>query len=296
MLESLQEILPIVIPVFFLIGLGYLYNTISRADLDSLVGVTMRVLIPAFAFYHIYQMKIDLQLANAVFLSAWIVILGAGMFTYFLFRFLPGDPGGLYLPVMFMNSVNLPFPIILSAYGEEALPFGIMFYLASILGVFTVGLGLVSGKNSILKIFQEPVIYMIGLSFFFKLGPVPVPTWFLSPLELLSHATIPMVLLILGMQLSQVKPSQWSLSLLAACCRFVFGALLGYFCIWLFHLEGLPAKVVFLESIMPSAVITYLVAKKYDADPSLVASTVFLSTLMSLVLIPIALVAVDYLF
>jgi predicted permease len=40
---------------------------------------------------------------------------------------------------------------------------------------------------------------------------------------------------------------------------------------------------------MPSAVVNVIISKKYEADPEVVASTVFLTTAVSLITIPLML-------
>ncbi|QPJ62972.1 MAG: AEC family transporter [Candidatus Nitronauta litoralis] len=249
----------------------------------------MSLLIPSFAFVHLYQMELHAGQLNTLFLSAWIILLLPGVLAWLYFQKQDMNHRGLYLPIMFMNSVNLPFPILLSAFGEEAFPYALVFYLASLLGIFTLGSLIVAEKKGFFQLFKEPVIYAIAIAMWMNLGEVDVPEILIQPLSLLESATIPIVLLVLGMQLSRVKIRQWKLPLLAGIFRLGGGLLAAVLCIWLFKLEGLPQKVVLLEAVMPSAVIGALVAEKYQADPELVASTVALSTFASIFIIPLVL-------
>lgn len=278
-----------VTPAFIVIGLGYLFNRVFKNEIDALVGVSMSLLIPSFAFVHLYRMELQAGEINTLFLSAWIVLLLPGVLAWLYFQGRGMSQRGLYLPIMFMNSVNLPFPILLSAFGEEAFPYALVFYLASLLGIFTLGSLIVAEKKGFLQLFKEPVIYAIGIALWMNLGEVAVPKILIHPLSLLESATIPMVLLVLGMQLSRVKIRQWKLPMLAVMFRLGGGILAAWICIWLFELKGLPQKVLLLEAVMPSAVIGALVAEKYQADSELVASTVVLSTFLSIIIIPLVL-------
>ena len=186
-------------------------------------------------------------------------------------------------------SINLPFPILLSAYGDEAFPFALMFYLASLLGIFTIGLLIASGGKGAFQVFREPVLYSIACALFMNLQGVPIPEILIQPLGLLESAAIPMVLLVLGMQLSRVKIQQWKLPMIAVSLRLGGGLLAAFVCIWGFGLTDLVRKVVLLEAVMPSAIMTALVAEKYKTDSELVASAVVLSTLISIVVIPLTL-------
>ncbi len=290
MLESFQQTSETVLPAFFIIAVGYAYNMIRRGEVDSLADIVMRIVVPAFVFSHLLRSDIDLKVFNTVFISAWVVILGGGILSFAVLRKVEGHSRGVYLPVMFMNSVNLPFPIILAAYGEQAIPYALMFYLASIIGVFTIGMILVAGPESIHRVFREPVLYILGLAIYMKIQNIEIYHWLETPLYMLETSAIPLVLLVLGMQLALVRPSRIKLTLIASACRFGFGAVLGLLCVWIFGFEGLARKVVILESVMPAAVISYIVSKKFGSDAELVASIVFITTFAAMFIIPLTLV------
>lgn len=255
----------------------------------------MGILVPAFAWEHLYRMKMESSGLTDILLSAIIVILVPGLIAWIVFRVMGISQRGVYLPIMFMNSVNLPFPILTAAYGKDAIPLALMFYLTAFLGIFTLGLIIVSGgkEKGYFKIFQEPVVYVVLFALLFNVGNVEVPEFINGSAHLLAQATIPMVLLALGIQLAQVKITELKLTFIAVAIRFAGGALTGIFCVWLFQLEGLAYKVVILESVMPCAVITSLVSQKYRAQPEIVASTILISTLLSIIIIPCTLIILE---
>lgn len=287
--DALIPAVNLVAPAFLIIALGYVFNLIFKIEVEPLVKLSMTVLVPAFAFVHLYRMDIDPNLLSTVFISAWIIILAPGILVWFLLRNREAPMRGLLLSAMFMNSVNLPFPILLSAFGEEAMPYALMFYLASLLGLFTLGLLVASGGQGSLTIFRQPVVYVMGLALWMNHQEWPLPPVLETPVALLESATIPMVLLILGMQLVQTRPAQLNWSLLAVGFRFAGGFLAGWGCVWFFGLDGLARKVVMLESVMPTAAMAFLIAQNYQADVEVVASALMLSTLMALGILPVLL-------
>jgi len=292
MITTLLQVLQIVAPVYLIILLGYGCGRKLPNGNKLLVQITMGILVPAFAWEHLYRMKLEGGVITEVLLSAMIIMAVPGLIAWAVFRLMGQSHRGVYLPIMFMNSVNLPFPILAAAYGEASIPFALMFYLVAFVGIFTLGLVIVSGgkDKGYLEIFREPVVYVFLVSLLFNVGEIEVPEFINQSAHLLAQATIPMVLLALGMQLAQVKVTAWKLSFVAVAIRFIGGALTGLFCVWLFQLEGLSYKVVILESIMPCAVITVLVAEKYRAQPDIVASTILISTVLSILIIPLALI------
>ena len=286
------QVLQIVAPAFLIIFLGYGLGRFTNSGSKTLIKVSMGILVPAFAWEHLYGMKLEGGVIGDVLLSALIVMIVPGLIAWGVFRWMGRSARGLYLPIMFMNSVNLPFPILAAAYGATAIPYALMFYLVAFVGIFTLGLLIVSGgkQKGYLQIFKEPVVYVVCLAFLFNWGEIEAPQFLNQSAHMLAEATIPMVLLALGIQLAQVKITELKLSFAAVSIRFVGGALTGIFCVWLFHLEGLAYKVVILESVMPCAVITSLVAEKYRAQPEIVASTILISTALAILIIPITLI------
>ena len=252
----------------------------------------MGILVPAFAWEHLYRMKLESSGLGDIMLSAIIIMLVPGLIAWIIFRMMGDSRRGIYLPIMFMNSVNLPFPILAAAYGGEAIPFALIFYLVAFIGIFTLGLIIVSGGKAkgYFKILREPVVSVVFIALLFNVGKIEVPEFINGSAHMLAQATIPMVLLALGIQLAQVKITELKLSFIAVAIRFIGGALTGFFCVWLFQLEGLAYKVVILESVMPCAVITSLIAEKYRAQPEIVASTILISTLLSIIIIPFTLI------
>ena len=163
MASTLIPVLQIIAPAFVIIGLGYCCSRYIKSNNEALIKITMGILVPAFAWEHLYRMKLEISGLTDVLISAIIIMLVPGLIAWIVFRVMGISRRGVYLPIMFMNSVNLPFPILAAAYGEGAIPFALMFYLTAFLGIFTLGLVIVSGgkENGYLKIFREPVVYVV---------------------------------------------------------------------------------------------------------------------------------------
>jgi predicted permease len=289
MLTSLYQVLVIVLPAFLIIFLGFALQRLTRGDIGSISRLAMNIFVPAFAFRHIYEMQFQGQVMLSIIVSSIVIMLIPGGLAWFYFRRHPQK--GIYLPIMFMNSVNLPFPIFLAAFGPESIPLALVFYLVAFLGIFTLGLYIATGGGKASQqIFREPVIYVIFAAGLLNFGNITLPEILIRPIQTMEGATIPLVLIVLGMQLARVEVTDLRSALIAVGFRFGGGLLAGLLCVLIFSLEGLPRKVVLMESVMPSAVINLLVAEKYRIHPKVVASTIFLSTLFSVIILPLALV------
>ncbi|MBI2287873.1 MAG: AEC family transporter [Chloroflexi bacterium] len=132
-----------------------------------------------------------------------------------------------------------------------------------------------------------PAIYAALAGLLVNLLDIPVPALVLKPLAFISPMTIPLVLLVLGFNLSKVRITSLRTTLLASFLRIGVGLALGFLAVELFNLTGVMRSVVILDSAMPSAANTALLAMKYNNEESeLVASVVFVTTVASLLMIP----------
>ena len=108
---------------------------------------------------------------------------------------------------------------------------------------------------------------------------------------MLGAATIPLMQISLGYRLHSVKIAMLSQSLAASFIRIAGGVTAAYIIVTLLGVEGLNKKVIILASSMPAAVITFIMSHKYKVDSALVASTVAISTLISVITTPLVLLA-----
>jgi hypothetical protein len=115
---------------------------------------------------------------------------------------------------------------------------------------------------------------------------VSVPELVLGPLSFISTMVIPLVLLVLGSNLSRVKLTSLPTTFLASFLRVGVGLVLGFLVVNLFDLTGVLRSVVILNSAMPAAAMTSMLATKYDNEAELVSSVVLVTTLGSLIVIP----------
>jgi predicted permease len=111
----------------------------------------------------------------------------------------------------------------------------------------------------------------------------------MEPIEMLGAMAIPLMLLNLGIQLRTLAVSDVRHSLVAVGVRLAGGPALALLFVSLFDVGGIDRKVLLLLSVMPSAVINAVIAERYGTQPALVSSAIVLSTLASIVAIPIVL-------
>jgi hypothetical protein len=283
------DILNIVLPTFIVILIGYLLGKKTGLNVNSLVEVSFWVGLPALAFTSMLDKDIVLMDAGKVWASSIMIMLGCGVTGFIVFKALRQQHSGLYLPITFMNTVNIPFPIIYLVYGSEGLFAATLFYIPNVLIVYSLGIYIASKKPwraSLKEVLKVPSLYAAVLGLILNLCRVTVPDIIVRPLDFIGMMAIPLVLLTLGCTLASVKISSLPTTLLASFIRIGVGLALGFLAVAVFDLEGILRSVVILDSAMPAAVNTALLAVKYRNEADLVSSVVLVTTIASLVVIP----------
>jgi hypothetical protein len=109
---------------------------------------------------------------------------------------------------------------------------------------------------------------------------LPLPLF--RAVKLLSQAALPVMLIVLGLQLSEVHQLQnVRLVTAAAIFQLLSGVGIGLLMASLIGLSGPARQAAIAEAAMPTAVITTIIAVEYDIDPAFVTGVVLITTLLS---------------
>jgi predicted permease len=283
------DILNIVLPTFIIIFIGYIFGKITKTGFAPVVNIALYVGAPAIVLFSLISSPIVLLDAVKVWSASLVIMLGCGIVAYLVFAICKQKHSGLYVPIIIMNTVNLPFPIAYFAYGSEGLTAASLFSIPATFVLFSLGVYIVAGKQwkqNIKEVFKIPVLYAAVLGLLLNLFHVDVPELAINSLDIIAKMGIPLVLLILGYNLSRAKITSLPNTLLASFLRVGVGLMIGFLIVNLLDITGVFRSVVILESAMPAAAMSAIIATKYRSEEDLVSSVVFITTLASLIMIP----------
>jgi len=283
------DIVEIVLPTFIVILIGYLIGKLTKINMVSVVDVALYIGAPAMVFVSLLDKEIVLFEAGKVWAASIIIMFGCGIAAWLVFKALRQRHSGLYVPIMMMNSVNIPFPVLYLAYGAEGLFGAVLFFIPICLLSNSLGIYILAGKHwreNIKEVFKIPMIYAAVLGLIFNLLHINVPGLIVGALDFIALMALPLVLLILGCNLSQVKMSSFPTTLLASFLRVGVGLIIGLLVVNLFDITGVLRSVVVLVSAMPAAAMSSLLATKYNNEANLVSSVVFLTTIAGILIVP----------
>ncbi|MEE9315818.1 MAG: AEC family transporter [bacterium] len=287
----IEVLLKLVSKVFVFVFIGYLVGKIREKFVKPLIAVviygSLYVLVPFFFFLSMWESSADLLIARNVTLIAAAVVITCGFMAY-LFSTLSGvEFRQICLPIMFMNTIYLAIPINTLFFGSEGMTYSIIYSLTVGILNFTLGIYLVSRKEHFLEIIKMPLIYAALVGVVLNQAKVGIPVVFLNISQRLKDVVLPAMVGLVGYQLNFIKWPHLKLVNIGVILRMGGGFLVALILVKLLNFSGPGASVVLISSAMPSAVLTYIFAKKYKVDADFAAGMILVSTLLSIVTIPL---------
>lgn len=276
-----------VIPVFLLIGAGFVFAHWKKINLTSVTEIIVYLGTPSL---------VCSSLAGKPLFANDIAVLSAGILLIFaivgffirLYFFVSGfSSRGFALPTLFMNAGNMGIPLALFAFGQAGLQRATLMFVIITFLQYSLGIYILNGHGNWTEIFRLPLIYaaLAGLSV--NLAQISLPEVLLRPIIMLGQATIPIMLISLGYRLHEVESLQWGHALGGALVRIGGGFAAANLAVHLIGAEGVNRQVLLLYGALPAAVVNFVLTEKYRQDPALAASIVVISTFISIFTIPI---------
>lgn len=290
--------LNVLAPVFLLVLLGYLAGPRLQLEARTLSRFAYFILTPAFVFNVLSQTRIEAGLAGRMIGFITVVYVGSIVIAYAAARLLRRSAAMTAAYVMiaaFGNVGNFGLPIIQFAEGPGALGAATVYFLANLVLAFVVCViaanfsrGLSVGMAA--QVFRTPALIALVPALAFSWAEIGLPPVVTRPLELLSGALIPTMLVVLGAQLATAGlPKISSDMLVSSGVRLVSGPLLAFALVSWFALPPLERGVGVLQASMPTAVLVSIIAMENDLLPEFVTATVLFSNLASVVTLAIVL-------
>ncbi len=287
-MEVFGTIAATVLPVFAIIGIGFLYGQFKRLPAAELSDLLLWILIPCLVLGSIGSKPLSLEELGRIGLAALVVVGGCGLATLVVFA-RSGLRRAALMVTMFMNSANMAFPLALLAFGDAGLARQLIFYIAINLTHSTIGIAIARGRGGLSEVFRLPLIYAAALAIGLAASGITLPAQVAGPLDLVGKATIPVMLLLLGVRLRGTRLSHLGPAFLASAIRLAAGFGFGLLAVWLLGLTGFARSAVLLGAVMPAAVLNFILSEKYALKPEFVAATVVVSTVLSFATTPLAL-------
>ncbi len=296
------EIFLLLAPLFAIIGAGYFAGLARIADAQwvrilNLFGYY--IAFPALILKSIIQADINVSLHGIVILAQ--LALGIGLFglTYWVCTMLKmssENRNTFLLGIYFVNSGYIGVPALEIVFGAEAAAAGAITTSVMILIVFTLGITIleksraktVEASKIFLSIIKNPLMWAAGVGLLIGFSGIEMFETVERFINLMAGAASPTVLVALGIFLAINHPKKATLKLsgiLVTLKMLILPAVLTAVVLVSGDKEWL--QITYIQASMPIAITAFAFAEIYPMNKPVISTSILLSTLLSIVLIPL---------
>ncbi|EJE8153307.1 AEC family transporter [Vibrio alginolyticus] len=283
-----ELVIGILFPLFSLVAMGYGIGRWIKMDFRPINRINMDMFLPALVFSSVGTMPLDMTK---------VPLLSASLVAIFI-------PGLLMVPIcrlfklpykiwapphMFRNSGNLAIPLFTYTFGEDAIAPAVLLLVVSVCTHVSLGLTLVSKGNPLKQVVRMPMFIAAIVALILNLTDIGIWEPLYNATALLGQTAVPIMLLSLGTQMCNMRLSGLKVGLLCTLQSLATGAVTFGIIYMLIPLPTMHLQMMLLFSMLPPAVMNYLLAERFGLEPAKVASMVLFGNFLSIVTLPVLL-------
>ncbi len=284
-----EQVVSILFPVMALVCVGYAIGRWLKPDFRPINRINMDTFLPALVFSSLATMPLDTAQLPLIYASL-IAVLIPGILMIPICK-LGGWNFKAWAPLhMFRNSGNLAIPLFTYTFGETALSSAVLLFVVSACLHISLGLALLSKGGSFRQIFPAPVFIATVVAMFFNLSVTPVWKPLYEATALLGQAAVPVMLLSLGSQMTNMRLAGLRVGLISTAQSLTTGAVAFALIYFFIPLPTMQLQMMVLFTMLPPAVMNYLFAERFHIEPTNVASMVLFGNFLCLFTLPLLLI------
>jgi len=295
------SLLIIILPVLLIFSIGYIGQKVIGFDIKSISTVALYLMSPFLAFRTFYTNELNMDYFYIVLfcLILTVILLIVVWITSLFMKATRPQLSAMILGGVFMNSGNYGAPVVLFAFGAVGFEYAVIMMvfqslLMNTVGIFFASLGgkeTTTLKQSFQRVVRMPLVHAAILGVGLQVFAISMPKPLMQGIGLIADASIPTVMLVLGMQLAAISRKRVAYRYVSAVTfiRMVMSPLIAVAILYFMPINDLLKAVIILQSAMPAAANTTMFALQFDTEPDLVSFTTFITTIISILTIPIVL-------
>ena len=304
-----MNLIPIILPLLLIALAGYIAAKRTWLNQEQFSGIskaTFSIFIPAFLFYRMSQADLSQSLSINIFASFYIPVLlcfALGFALNFLlhseYKKHKAGSAVYALGSSYSNNVIVGLPVLLLAIGDNALPiiFVIVTFHSAMLFALTSAIAATETNKEkgvnwfgfIKQTLTNPLVAAILSGLVVNLSGLSLPATVGRTLELLGQPAIALALFALGASIARydIRGERKFIALASMIKLVALPCMVWFFASQLFKLSSLETNVLVILSACPTGVNAYLIAQMHQVHRKAVASTVVVSTIASVISVPI---------
>lgn len=299
-MDNFAKMFQLQMMLFLLMAVGVLFrkrNIISESGRKTLSNLTVNLILPCNiieSFLGEWNVSENLLRHCLIALGISFGIQVAALYLSMLF-FAPvsRDKKNIFkYGLIVSNSSFIGIPVVGELYGNLGVLYTSFFQIPIRIMMWTAGLSLftnVDKKESFQKLIKHPCIIAIVIGVFLMIASVPLPSFLGNTIAGLSKCTTPLSMITVGAMFANSKWSDFlDPSILYYCLiRLIVFPAIVFGAVRLLGIDLVLGNVAVLLSAMPMAATTAILADKYNYNGETASRSIFVSTLLSIVTLPV---------
>ena len=309
------------IPIFILIGVGFILDRKFKLDLYTLSKLNFYILLPTFVFRAMYEAKFTSGTLEIVFCALVVLILNS------ILSGVVGKIQGYDVAkiatlkncVMFNNVGNMGIALAIFVFTnvpyviDGATPYAdlglvsvvsiIQTITSNTYGFYQAGAGRLSTKDALSVVFHMPMVYAIPLALLCQLLPFDLHgLFFFAPLKIFANAFVGVAMIALGVQINRTPLNFFKADvMLATSLRLIVSPLIAAVITILFimfygPMHPIAAQTIVITYSVPTAINMALIAIEMKNNPEYATQIVMGTTILSALTMPLFITIAYYLF
>jgi malate permease and related proteins len=289
-----------ILAIILMILIGYVSKRIGLLkpeDSITLNKIVINIAIPSLIFLAMYGADLS-NIKSLLPITLICVATGilSGLIVYIFSRargYSKKTRWTLVGTSTLFNSGFLGYPVILGVYGAAGLVRAVFYDMGSTILFLCLGILFIvifGGKYT--SIIKRTVLFpplwgiILGVAAnLMHINPGFIP---LDVLKYLSGAAIPIIMISLGLSLEVGGLTNYlEAATFVSATRLLISPLIALLMVIILGVGSLGGTVTVVEAGMPSAMLSLVLAASYDLDIKVAASCIFLSTILSMITLPI---------
>ncbi len=297
-MEAFQRIVSIIFPVLLTVAIGYVYARIRgeviKREMAAVNRYSAELLCPLLLFSALASKDFDAAANLPLILAGGLISLGSGLLAWPVARLFGYDVRTFVPPMIYNNCGNMGIPLAILAFGPSGLSEAAAMFMAGSLVYFTVGIrilesGRAGSRSATLAMFRSPMMLSMMAGMLFAVLKVRLPAELMQALRMLGEASIPLMLLGLGVRMLDVNFHSWRIGLAGALVCPLAGLAIAAGLDQALALTAVQRGQMYLFASLPPAVFSFIVAESYKQEPDKVAGIVMLGNIAALGFVPLGL-------
>ncbi len=290
----------IILSIIMLVGVyARRKNIITKEANNSFSNLLVNITLPCLlisSFNYSYSPDMLLKAKTIFIYSVIIHLILIFVSKIFTLKFDEQAKKVLRFVIIFSNCGFMGYPVLEGLFGKIGVFYGAIFNIPFNIFMLSVGVMIYTGKKdleSLKSVIVHPGIIATMLGLLMFIFSVKLPPTIHTAVSTIGSVTTPLAMIIVGAMLAEIKLKEVFKGFsvyYGSFIRLIIAPLLTLIVLKILNADQLLLQISVVIEAMPAAVLASVFAEKYGADTELASRSVFITTIISIITIPMVVI------